>query len=135
MARMPSQVSHDVSRFDRFAGWASATVSRAWFFTACLLLVILWVPSYWLVGSLDTWQLIINTVTTIITFLLVALLQNSQERSGKATQHKTNAMAAGLVAALDALDTQLPHGQQQRRLRRARAELVAAVGLEDREES
>ncbi len=67
--------------FKRFAEAVAKQVSTAWFFSACVLLVLLWLPSYFLINNVDTWQLIINTVTTIITFLMVALLQNSQEQS------------------------------------------------------
>ena len=66
--------------FDRFAGWAAKQVARAWFFSMCVGIVVVWVPSYFVIRDLDTWQLIINTTTTIITFLLVALLQNTQDR-------------------------------------------------------
>jgi low affinity Fe/Cu permease len=44
-------------------------------FVMCFLLVVLWAPSYFVLSKLTTWQLIINTLTTIVTFLLVALLQ------------------------------------------------------------
>lgn len=57
--------------FDRFAGRSAAFVSRAPFFVFCVLLVVVWAP-----GNFDTYQLLINTPTTIVTFLLVALLQN-----------------------------------------------------------
>jgi low affinity Fe/Cu permease len=55
--------------------------SRAVFFAFCVLPIVVWAPSILVFGSIDTWQLIINTATTIITFLMVALLQNSQTRS------------------------------------------------------
>jgi hypothetical protein len=71
-AMMPSDVSGPLSFFDRFAARASNAASRAWFFTLCVLLVALWAPSVLVLRDIDTWQLIINTVTTIITFLLVA---------------------------------------------------------------
>ena len=71
---MPSDVSSKVGLFDRFAGATSDLVGRAAFFTFCVLLVVLWAPTYFLVGNFDTYQLLINTPTTIITFLLVALL-------------------------------------------------------------
>src|ERR1700749_2681554 len=93
---MPSSVSDRVGFFDRFAGGASALASRAPFFAACVLLIVVWAPSITLF-NLDTWQLIINTATTIITFLLVALLQNAQPRNDQATQHKLNAIADGLA--------------------------------------
>src|SRR5919112_1124067 len=84
------------SFFDRFAGRSSEFVSRAPFFGFCVLLVVVWAPTYFLVGNFDTYQLIINTPTTIITFLLVALLQNTQKRNEQALQHKLNALADGL---------------------------------------
>lgn len=67
--------------FKRIADTIARGVSTPWFFSACLLLVLAWLPSYFLIGNVDTWQLIINTVTTIITFLMVALLQNSQQQA------------------------------------------------------
>ena len=71
------------SVFDRFAEAASEFASHAIFFIACALLVVLWLPSYFIVGNLNTsGSLIINTLTTIITFLLVALLPRT--RSGEA---------------------------------------------------
>lgn len=124
-ATMPSEVSSDLSAFDRFAGWASGVVSRAPFFACCVALVLIWVPSYFLLGDIDTWQLLINTATTIVTFLLVALLQNSQSRSDQATQHKLNAIAEALADLMD----------QWEDLDRDQDELRAAVGLENRESS
>src|SRR2546421_11905593 len=92
-ARMPSDVDPYVGFFDRFATWAARVASRAPFFFFCVILVIVWFPSIAFIRSIDTWQLIINTATTIITFLMVALLQNSQTREDQATQHKLNAIA------------------------------------------
>lgn len=134
--RMPTEVSAQVGWFDRFAGAATGMVSRAWFFAACVLLVVVWAPSYFLFGSIDTWQLVINTATTIVTFLLVALLQNAQERDGQATQHKLNAIAQGLAVLLadhaDGAEEAGSHEDSQR-LYAARRELCAAVGLEEHE--
>jgi low affinity Fe/Cu permease len=115
------------SFFDRFAGAASGFASRAPFFAACVLLVLIWAPSYFVIGDLDTWQLIINTATTIVTFLLVALLQNTQRRSEEAIHEKLNAIADGLA---DLMEHQFE--QDEVDLRRDIAELKAAVGLEDR---
>src|SRR5438874_13585024 len=94
---MPSEVSTRVGFFDRFAGKCTHLVGRAAFFTFCVVLVVIWAPSIVLLRDIDTWQLIINTITTIITFLMVALLQNSQTRSDQAIQHKLNAIADGLA--------------------------------------
>lgn len=124
---MPSDVSARLSVFDRFASRVDVIVSRAWFFLFCVLLVVLWAPSFLLFGSIDTWQLIINTLTTIITFLLVALLQNTQKRADEAVQHKLNAIADGLS------DLMARFAEDHPELREDAAELRAAVGLEGRE--
>ena len=65
------------------------------------MLVLVWAPSYFLIGNLNTWQLIINTATTIITFLLVALLQNSQRRNEEAVKQKLDAIADGLADLME----------------------------------
>jgi low affinity Fe/Cu permease len=127
--RMPSEVSSRIGFFDRFAGWASHAASRATFFAFCVLLIVLWAPSILVLRKVDTWQLIINTATTIITFLMVALLQNSQTRSDQAVQHKLNALADGLADVMD----HLAHGTGQHDLQKDMKELRSAVGLEDKE--
>ena len=126
-AEMPEDVSEHVGWFDRFATGSSHFVSRAWFFAFCVALVVIWAPSIVLIHSISTWQLIINTLTTIITFLLVALLQNTQKRADDAVQHKLNAIAEGLAVLMS------HHAGEQLDLGECRAELRAAVGLEDRE--
>lgn len=113
------------SLFDRFASTVSTWVSKAWFFVGCVLMVVIWAPSVMLL-DVDTWQLVINTVTTIITFLLVALLQNTSTRSDAAIQAKLNAIADGLADLMAAVGS-------DPRLDGDRRELIAAVGLEDRE--
>ncbi len=128
-AHMPSDVSSSLGLFDRFAGAASSFASRAWFFALCVLLVLVWAPSYFLIGSVDTWQLIINTATTIVTFLMVALLQNSQTRADEAVQDKLNAIAAALAQLMDT------EAGESDELRDATGELREAVGLEERESS
>jgi hypothetical protein len=125
---MPSEVLGSIGFFDRFAGGASAVASRAPFFAFCVVLIIVWAPTIAFL-NLDTWQLIINTATTIITFLLVALLQNSQTRSDHAIQHKLNALAKGLADLMDAQASR----HQDDDLRQDLIELRLAVGLEDRE--
>jgi hypothetical protein len=125
---MPSEVSERVGPFDQFAGWASRIASRAAFFTFCVLLVVVWAPSILVLRELDTWQLIINTVTTVITFLMVALLQNSQTRSDQAVQHKLNAIADGLADLME----HLARGDRSV-LHQDLVELRAAVGIETRE--
>jgi low affinity Fe/Cu permease len=103
--------------FDRFASSVDKFTSRATFFTFCVLLVIIWAPSFFIIGNLDTWQLIINTATTIITFLLVALLQNTQKRGMDAMHEKLNDIAKVLVHNTSA----------------NRENLSKAIGLEERQ--
>lgn len=124
MADKPSEVSPDVSRFDRFAERAASFVGRAPFFGFCVLMVIVWVPTLFFLPP-DTSQLLINTSTTIITFLMVALLENSTKRSDKAIQHKLNAIADGLA------DVMRHQGIDSDKVN----ELCQAVGLEHRESS
>jgi low affinity Fe/Cu permease len=126
---MPSEVSTRVGFFDRFAGSAALVASRATFFAFCVAMVVVWAPTYFLFGKVDTWQLVINTATTIITFLMVALLQNSQTRSDQAVQHKLNALADGLADLMAHLSGE----DHERDLQKDLRELREAVGLENRE--
>jgi low affinity Fe/Cu permease len=126
---MPSDVSPELSFFDRFATRAASFVSRAWFFAACLVLVLVWAPSIAVIRNIDTWQLIINTATTIVTFLLVALLQNTQTRTDEATQDKLNAIAEAMAVLM----AQTADIHDRAELHDAVTELRDAVGLEDKE--
>ncbi len=113
--------------FDRFA-WSTANfVSRAPFFAFCMAMVIAWAPSYPLVRNFDTWQLLINTPTTILTFLLVAVLQNSQRRTEQALHHKLDALADGMA---DLMEHFLPgDGDKEEDLAMDMRDLREAVGL------
>ena len=113
------------SPFDQLAEAATQLASRGVFFAACLALVVIWLPSYFVVHNVDTWQLIINTATTIVTFLLVALLQNGSRRSERAIQHKLDALADGLA---DLMDYQVNGDAVD--LQRDIEDLKRAVGLE-----
>ncbi len=126
---MPTDVSSRVGFFDKFAGWSAKLVGRAAFFTFCVVLVLVWAPTFFALRDVDTWQLIINTVTTIITFLMVALLQNSQTRSDQAIQHKLNALADGLADLMAYMHT----GGEGRDIEQDLVELRTAVGLEEHE--
>lgn len=127
----PSQVDEHVGPFDRFAASAATFVAKAPFFIACAALVLVWAPSYFVLRNLDTWQLIINTATTIITFLLVALLQNSEHRADAAVQKKLNAIADGLADFM--VQYAQDHPADCTDLLNDVRELQSAVGLEKRE--
>jgi low affinity Fe/Cu permease len=115
------------SVFDRMAGATAHFTARAPFFAACVLLVLIWGPSYFLLGDVNTWQLVINTATTIVTFLLVALLQNTQRRGEEAIQHKLNAIADALA---DLMEHQIDRDPTD--LRADIEDLKAASGIEQR---
>jgi low affinity Fe/Cu permease len=126
---MPTDVSHHLSLFDRFAQQASAFFSRPLFFACCVLLVVVWAPTYFLVRDAEEWQLIIHTITTIITFLMVALLQNNETRADMAIQGKLNALADALSHLME------QHGDGSDAVRQHVRELRHAVGLEEIESS
>jgi hypothetical protein len=111
--------------FDRFAEASSRFVSHGGFFTICLVAVLIWTPTLVFFHSVDTWQLVINTFTSVLAFLLIALLQNSERRYDEALHRKIDVLAAGLADLME-------HGSEgdPELLRRHVGELRAAVGLE-----
>jgi low affinity Fe/Cu permease len=74
--------------FAAFANYTSRAAGSPWTFCLCLALVIVWAASGPAFGFSETWQLVINTGTTIITFLMVFLIQNTQNRDNAAIQAK-----------------------------------------------
>lgn len=86
--------------FGRFAERAAQIVASAKFFAVCVLIIALWAPSFLIVGNIDTWRLVINTTTTIITFLMVALLQNSQKRFEDRCDEREDLMAEAVSTLL-----------------------------------
>ena len=74
--------------FNRLAKWASRASGRPLAFILALSVVLVWIVTGPLFGFSDTWQLVINTGTTIVTFLMVFLIQNTQNRDGAALQTK-----------------------------------------------
>mgnify|MGYP002629104030 CR=1 FL=1 len=74
--------------FTRFANAVARTAGRPLTFVICCALIVVWATSGPLFGFSDTWQLAVNTSTTIITFLMVFLIQNTQNRDGAAIQAK-----------------------------------------------
>src|SRR5690348_8831807 len=81
---------------ERFTYRVTAWVGSARAFTVALLLVLAWVATGPFFAFSDTWQLVINTGTTIVTFLMVFLLQRSQNKESLAVQVKLNEIVAAL---------------------------------------
>jgi low affinity Fe/Cu permease len=89
--------------FRRFAAVAATASGSAWTFVAAVIFLVLWAGSYPLFRGFkdpfDTWQLVINTVTTIITFLMVFLIQNAQNRDAKALHLKLDELIRAVKGA------------------------------------
>jgi low affinity Fe/Cu permease len=117
------------SRFDRVAEAVSQFVSRGAFFTVSLVAVLIWTPTIVLFESVDTWQLVINTLTSVLAFLLIALLQNSERRYDDALHDKIDALAAALA---DLMEQQAGGDADPELVARHIDELRAAVRLEER---
>src|ERR1700690_1981269 len=87
----------------RFSGIATRwSGSSAAFALACLIIVI-WLISGPFFGFSDTWQLVINTGTTIVTFLMVFLIQRSQNKDSQAIHLKLNELVAAMIGASNRL--------------------------------
>jgi low affinity Fe/Cu permease len=85
--------------FERVANVIARAMGRPLTFLLCVLLVLVWAASGPVFHFSDTWQLVINTGTTIVTFLMVFLIQNSQNREGEALQAKLDELIRALDAA------------------------------------
>lgn len=83
---MAAQKKQDI--FTRFTTKTSEMLGRPWIFAAALAIIILWAASGPLLKFSETWQLVINTSTTIITFLMVFIIQNTQNRNDLAVNIK-----------------------------------------------
>ena len=112
--------------FRVFARRSSMMLGSAWAFSAAVLVILVWILTGPTFHFSDTWQLIINTATTVITFLMVFLIQNTQNRDAKAMHLKLDEMIRALKGARNQLvdledlsDEDLKKLEEQfRRLRR-----------------
>jgi len=82
------------SLFERFANWATTATGSSGAFLMAALVVVVWAASGPVFGYSETWQLVINTGTTIVTFLMVFLIQNAQNKDSKAVHLKLNELIA-----------------------------------------
>ncbi|WKZ25549.1 MAG: low affinity iron permease family protein [bacterium] len=89
------------SIFRKIATTVSNVAGSAYTFVIAILLIVLWVTTGPLFNYSDTWQLAINTLTTIITFLMVFLIQNTQNRDSKAIHLKLDELLKGIKGARD----------------------------------
>ena len=85
--------------FRRFARTISDVLGRAEVFLGAVVVIVIWAALGPIYHYSDTWQLVINTATTIVTFLMVFLIQNTQNRDAKAIQLKLDELIRGVQGA------------------------------------
>jgi low affinity Fe/Cu permease len=89
--------------FRRFARYTSDLLGSSWVFCAAVLIVALWAISGPYFHYSDAWQLAINTGTTIVTFLMVFLIQNTQNRDSRATHLKLDELIKSVRGARNSM--------------------------------
>jgi low affinity Fe/Cu permease len=85
--------------FRKMASSAATAVGSKWAFVLSIVIVVVWAATGPIFGFSDTWQLVINTGTTIVTFLMVFLIQNTQNRDAKAIHLKLDELIRGVKGA------------------------------------
>src|SRR5687767_5723193 len=86
-------------QFRKFSVWASNGLGAPWVFVVNVLLILLWAASGPFANYSDTWQLIVNTATTVFTYLAVFLIQNTQNRDAIAIHLKLDELIKGVPRA------------------------------------
>ena len=87
------------SFFHRFAKWTARAAGKPIAFVVAVIIVLFWAMTGPIFGFSDTWQLVINTGTTVVTFLMVFLMQNTQYRDSEAIQIKLDELIRAIEGA------------------------------------
>jgi low affinity Fe/Cu permease len=116
------------SWFTRFAKWTARVSGRPGTFALAVAVILVWAVTGPIFGFSDTWQLVINTGTTIVTFLMVFLIQNTQNRDTEALQVKLDEIIRALEGAHNALlDLEELDEEQLNRIRSNYEQLAKAA--------
>ncbi|MFS2155122.1 MULTISPECIES: low affinity iron permease family protein [unclassified Rhizobium] len=113
--------------FSKFASTVAAMSGKPATFVLAVTLVLVWAVTGPIFNYSENWQLVINTSTTIITFLMVFVLQNSQNRDGKALQAKLDELILSSQAQNKFVGIEKLDDQQLREMSRALAEKAECV--------
>ena len=98
-ARAPSRSDDLRESFQKFARRCSEVLGSDEIFLAATATIVVWLAMGPVFGYTDTWQLVMNTATTIVTFLMVFLIQNTQNRDAKTTQLRLDELIRGVQGA------------------------------------
>lgn len=126
----PIAIPKQHSWFDRFAKWAAKVTGRPITFALATGSLVAWACSRPLFESFDSWQLVINTGTTIVTFLMVFLIQNSQNRDSAAVQLKLDELIRTAHGAHNVMIDLEELSNEELEAIRAKYEAVAAAARE-----
>ena len=105
VTKISTQIAVETSgdAFGKFAASSSGWLGSKWAFVGAIIVIVAWAATGSIFHYSDTWQLVINTGTTIVTFLMVFLIQNTQNRDARAINLKLNE----LIHAIDAAGNQM----------------------------
>ncbi|UKA56810.1 low affinity iron permease family protein [Arthrobacter sp. FW306-2-2C-D06B] len=108
--------------FTRFTTRVAKVLGHAWVFSAAVIILVVWAFTGPLLGFSDTWQLVINTGTTIVTFLMVFIIQNTQNRDSAALHVKLDAVMRELQITNSKLYEAEDEGEKELEEQRRRIE-------------